>query len=572
MPANDLIVYGDTLASGWENWSWDATVNFANTSLAQSGSRSIALTYSAGWAGLSLRSQSLVNTTSFTGVSFWVYGVPGSELLNFYIQTTDDSGASPGVTFTPAAGQWTQVTVAWPQLGSPGQVARLNWQEYTGSARPSFYIDNVRLAAPCVAAAPPSSASIARSGNAAILTWPAAPGAAGYQVWRGTAPYFDPAASAATAVTVSALTYTEPNCIGDPVTNIYFALVSVNSCGQAAAVSASVAARRRVRLRGHPWAVSDSPPRRSGAVDPLPLETSDMDPDTIPRINLLVAGRWSDYESAGQRRRRQAGALWSLSPGAAGERGDLAARAAGKGMGRRGCRLHDCRRGGRGRWEFRRPLDAHWAMRYGKLRFWAQPTPFRHLGVFPEQAVHWDWASELIRGAHRPVKVLNLFGYTGLATLAAAEAGASVTHLDASQKAMTWARENQTLSGLAERPIRWLVDDAVEVRAPRGAPGARYDGLIIDPPKFGRGPKGEVWKLEESLPALLEACRLLLSERPLFVVLTVYAIRASAVGLQYLLEPVVAGRGGMIEVGEMGVAERGAGRVLSTAIYARWSE
>ena len=210
-------------------------------------------------------------------------------------------------------------------------------------------------------------------------------------------------------------------------------------------------------------------------------------------------------------------------------------------------------------------------MRYGDLRFWAQPTPFRHLGVFPEQASQWDWMSGLIRAADRPLKVLNLFGYTGLATLAAAAAGATVTHVDASQKAMAWARENQTLSGLADRPIRWLVDDALKFVRREVRRESRYDGLIIDPPKFGRGPKGELWKLEESLPELLDACRSLLSTRPLFVALTVYAIRASAVGLQYLLEPVVAGHGGTIEVGEMGVAERGAGRVLSSAIYARWS-
>jgi 23S rRNA (cytosine1962-C5)-methyltransferase len=136
---------------------------------------------------------------------------------------------------------------------------------------------------------------------------------------------------------------------------------------------------------------------------------------------------------------------------------------------------------------------------------------------------------------------------------------------------MAWARENQALSGLADRPIRWLVDDAFKFVRREVRRESRYDGLIIDPPKFGRGPKGELWKLEESLPELLEACRALLSAQPRFVILTVYAIRASAVGLQYLLEPVVAGHGGKIEVGEMGVAERGAGRVLSSAIYARWS-
>jgi 23S rRNA (cytosine1962-C5)-methyltransferase len=224
-----------------------------------------------------------------------------------------------------------------------------------------------------------------------------------------------------------------------------------------------------------------------------------------------------------------------------------------------------------GHWESLKELPARWQMSYRDLHFWAQTTSSRHLGVFPEQASQWDWMSGLIRGAGRPLKVLNLFGYTGLATLAAAAAGAAVTHVDASQKALAWARENQALSGLSDRPIRWLIDDALKFVRREVRRESRYDGLIIDPPKFGRGPKGELWKLEESLPELIDACRSLLSAQPLFVVLTIYAIRASAVGLQYLLEPVVAGHGGAIEVGEMGVAERGAGRVLSTAIYGRWS-
>ena len=280
-----------------------------------------------------------------------------------------------------------------------------------------------------------------------------------------------------------------------------------------------------------------------------------------PHIDLLVPGNWSDYElldsgaganGTGAKLERfgpyrfvrpESGAIW---PRALPEREWTAADGV----------FATADEEGAGRWEFRRPVDARWTMRYGELRFWAQPTPFRHLGVFPEQASQWDWMSGLIRAAGRPLKVLNLFGYTGLATLAAAAAGASVTHVDASQKAMAWARENQTLSGLADRPIRWLVDDALKFVRREVRREARYDGLIIDPPKFGRGPKGELWKLEESLPELLDACRSLLSAQPRFVVLTVYAIRASAVGLQYLLEPVVAGHGGVIEVGEMGVAER----------------
>ncbi len=224
-----------------------------------------------------------------------------------------------------------------------------------------------------------------------------------------------------------------------------------------------------------------------------------------------------------------------------------------------------------GKWHFRRPLDHRWVMHYEHLRFWAQATPFRHLGVFPEQASHWDWMSEQIRSAHRPVKVLNLFGYTGLSTLAAASAGASVTHVDASKKTIAWARENQSLSQLDEALVRWLIDDAMKFVQREARRNAKYDGVILDPPKFGRGPKGEVWKLHESLPALLAACRAILSESPLFVVLTAYAIRASALSLYYALEEMMSGYSGSIAVGEMGIVEQSAGRVLSTAMFARWS-
>jgi len=239
VPVSDLIVYGDALQSGWDNWSWNATINFANASPVQSGVESLALTYTAGWAGLSFRAPAPVNTASYTGVSFWVYGVSGSGAVNFNIQQTDTGGGSPGVTFTPAAGQWTPVTVTWAQLGKPSQVARLNWQEYTGSARPTFYIDTVRLVARCVAAAAPSGLSIARSGNDAILTWPAAPAATGYQVWRDTVPYFVPGSGVTPVATATAPTFTAPNCIGNPAAACYLAVGSVDNCGQGSAISAS---------------------------------------------------------------------------------------------------------------------------------------------------------------------------------------------------------------------------------------------------------------------------------------------------------------------------------------------
>jgi hypothetical protein len=147
-PSNDRLVYGDALASGWDNWSWNTTPNFSNASPVQSGTRSIAVTYDAGWAGLSLRTGTPVSAAAYTGISFWVYGVAGSGLTAFYIQTTETGASSPYITFTPAAGQWTQVIVPWSELGNPGQVARLNWQEFTGGAKPAYYIDNVRFVAP----------------------------------------------------------------------------------------------------------------------------------------------------------------------------------------------------------------------------------------------------------------------------------------------------------------------------------------------------------------------------------------------------------------------------------------
>lgn len=223
-----------------------------------------------------------------------------------------------------------------------------------------------------------------------------------------------------------------------------------------------------------------------------------------------------------------------------------------------------------GHWQFNKPVEPDWIMQYKGLKFRAQTTAGRHLGVFPEQAVHWDWIEEIIEVAHRPVQVLNLFGYTGLASLVAARAGAKVTHVDASKKSVAWARENQALSGLRDRPIRWIVDDALKFAQREARRGVKYEGVILDPPKFGRGPKGEVWEFFRYFPELLKICRLVLSDRPLFVCLTAYAIRASALSLYYALEELTAGLGGQIDAGELALAERSGGRLLSMALYARW--
>src|ERR1043165_175344 len=168
-----------------------------------------------------------------------------------------------------------------------------------------------------------------------------------------------------------------------------------------------------------------------------------------------------------------------------------------------------------GHWDFKKKVEEKWEMDYSlplsptplPLRFWAMTTPGRHLGVFPEVAAHWDWFSDLIAQANREVNVLNLFGYTGLASLAAASAGAKVTHVDASKKSVSWARENQALSKLEDKSIRWIVDDASKFVQREARRGAKYDGIILDAPKFGRGPQGEVWEGYKSLPDLFSACR-----------------------------------------------------------------
>ncbi|NUQ86024.1 MAG: class I SAM-dependent methyltransferase [Anaerolineales bacterium] len=223
-----------------------------------------------------------------------------------------------------------------------------------------------------------------------------------------------------------------------------------------------------------------------------------------------------------------------------------------------------------GHWDFKRQVEEKWEMRYGDLRFWAMTTPGRHLGVFPEVAAHWDWFSGLIAQSKREINILNLFGYTGLATLAAASAGAKVTHVDASKKSVAWARENQALSNLTEKPIRWIVDDALKFVQREARRGVKYEGILLDPPKFGRGPKGEVWEVYRSLPNLLEACRACLTEDPLFVVTTVYAVRASAIHVAQALDEMMKGFGGKIEMGELITREQSAGRLLSQAVYARW--
>ena len=231
--------------------------------------------------------------------------------------------------------------------------------------------------------------------------------------------------------------------------------------------------------------------------------------------------------------------------------------------------------GRRGEWKFCKPLPKRWAMQRKNLKFWVQPTPSGHVGVFPDQACHWDWIDELTRRAAWPVKLLCLFGHTGLATLAAAAAGADVTHVDASRKAVACARENQRLSALSARPIRWIVEDAMTFVRREARRGNQYNALMLDPPRFGRGPDGEIWKLEDSFPELLDASGKILSARPAFVLLNVYAtvltqgrMAKEAEKLRSSLQRIL-GKSGMIITGGELAIQNESGRRISCSVFAR---
>ncbi|HEU5285612.1 MAG TPA: class I SAM-dependent methyltransferase [Sphingomicrobium sp.] len=227
---------------------------------------------------------------------------------------------------------------------------------------------------------------------------------------------------------------------------------------------------------------------------------------------------------------------------------------------------------GGGRWVEHRPVPREWPLSRGAARFHASLTPFRHLGFFPDMAPQWDWMRARIEGKGSGDKdVLNLFGYTGVGTLLLSDAGARLVHVDASKKSVEGGKANAALSGMTERPVRWIVDDARKFTAREVRRGRRYDGILLDPPKFGRGPEGEVWRLEEHLGGLLADCRTLLDADSRFLVLTVYAVRMSALAIGELVRQALGPLGGSVEAGEMAVREEARGLLLPTAIFARWS-
>ncbi len=296
------------------------------------------------------------------------------------------------------------------------------------------------------------------------------------------------------------------------------------------------------------------------------------DSNSIARPSLIVADQWKDYQllDAGHGMKHERWGpytlvrpdpqiIWPRSGGATKwEKWD--------GF------YHRADTGG-GKWEFRRELPDHWKINYGALTFKIHPTSFKHTGLFPEQAVNWNWFSAKIRAAKaagRDVSVLNLFGYTGAATCAAAAAGASVTHIDAAEGMVKWCKENAALSGLADKPIRFITDDCLKFVRREIKRGKKYDAIIMDPPTYGRGSTGEMWKLEDHLWELLGECKQVLTDRPLFFLINAYTARLSPTVVANLLSALMHDAGGTITAGEVGLPIQRDSKTLPCGIYGRW--
>lgn len=239
-----------------------------------------------------------------------------------------------------------------------------------------------------------------------------------------------------------------------------------------------------------------------------------------------------------------------------------------KGWKHNNAHYHRSNKGG-GEWEFF-DLPEQWDLHYGSLTFHLKPFRFKHTGLFPEQAVNWDWFGEKIRQAGRPIKILNLFAYTGGATLAAAAAGASVTHVDASKGMVTWAKENAVASGLSDAPIRWIVDDCIKFTEREIRRGNCYDAIIMDPPSYGRGPKGEIWKIEDNIYPLIKLCTRLLSSNPLFFLINSYTTGLQPAVLAYMLGTALRKFGGTVEAEEIGLPVSSNGLALPCGASGRW--
>lgn len=233
---------------------------------------------------------------------------------------------------------------------------------------------------------------------------------------------------------------------------------------------------------------------------------------------------------------------------------------------------HRSAKGG-GEWEVRKKLPESWNISYGDLKFVIRPTGFKHTGLFPEQAVNWDFMADKIRSAQGDVRVLNLFAYTGGATLACANAGASVTHVDASKGMVSWARDNAAASGLSDRPIRWLVDDCEKFVKREIKRGKKYEGIVMDPPSYGRGPGGEVWKLEDCIYDLVSICAQVLSDEPLFFLLNSYTTGLSPSVMAYILNEIIVPKfGGSVTADEIGLPVENSGMALPCGSTAIWTK
>lgn len=232
--------------------------------------------------------------------------------------------------------------------------------------------------------------------------------------------------------------------------------------------------------------------------------------------------------------------------------------------------LYYTRRGNSGQWQVGRgkTVPNSWNIEYGDFTFIIKPTSFKHIGIFPEQKAQWEWLDKVLSG--KSAKVLNLFAYTGGATLAAARAGAEVVHVDASKSAVSWARENADVSGLTDAPVRWIVDDCIAFLRREIKRGNRYDCIIMDPPAFGHGPKDELWKIEEHFAELIDLCQQVLSENPIAIILNGYTAGYSAIAYANILKDMMANYDGKIESGELAIAESGSDKLLPCGIFARW--
>ena len=222
-----------------------------------------------------------------------------------------------------------------------------------------------------------------------------------------------------------------------------------------------------------------------------------------------------------------------------------------------------------GDWILTTPPPSPWHIHYDSLTFTLRPTEFKHVGIFPEQAVNWKWLREIIDS--KPLKILNLFAYTGGATMAALSAGGSVTHVDAAKSTIIWAKENVAASWLLDKPVRWIEDDAYKFVLREGKRNNTYDGIILDPPRFGRGSRGEIWKLENDLPKLLAACKQILSANPAFILINAYTADISSIVLHNMLQSMMSESGGTITSGELALKETASGNLLPNGIFARWS-